>query len=39
MMYSFSEDKVQTAMKLVVVGEEERVIGCHLIENALSVVT
>ncbi len=35
MMYSFSEDKVQTAMKLVVVGEEERVIGCHLIGDGV----
>ncbi len=30
MLYAFSEEKVQTAMKLVVVGEEERVVGCHL---------
>jgi len=31
MMYAFSEAKVQTAMKLVVTGDDERVIGCHLI--------
>lgn len=35
MMYAFSEHKVQTAMKLVVVGEEERVIGCHLIGDGV----
>jgi glutathione reductase (NADPH) len=35
MMYAFSEDKVQTAMKLVVIGEEERVIGCHLIGDGV----
>jgi glutathione reductase (NADPH) len=26
-----SDQKPKTAMKLVVVGEEERVVGCHLI--------
>lgn len=35
MMYAFSEDKVQTAMKLIVVGEEERVVGCHLIGDGV----
>lgn len=35
MMYAFSEEKVQTAMKLVVVGEEERVVGCHLIGDGV----
>jgi glutathione reductase (NADPH) len=31
MLYTFSEDKVQTVMKLVTVGEEERIVGCHII--------
>jgi len=31
-MYSaFTEHKVKTAMKLIVVGEEERIVGCHMI--------
>ena len=34
MYYAFSEDKVATAMKLVVVGDEEKVVGCHLIGMA-----
>lgn len=35
MAYAFSEDKVQTAMKLVVVGKDERVVGCHLIGDGV----
>jgi glutathione reductase (NADPH) len=31
MMYAFSEDKVQTAMKLIVTGAQERIVGCHII--------
>jgi len=31
MVYAFSENKVQTAMKLVTTGAEERVVGCHII--------
>lgn len=31
MMYSFSNEKIRTAMKLVVTGDEERVVGCHII--------
>jgi len=31
MLYTFSEEKVQTAMKLIAVGEEERIVGCHII--------
>jgi glutathione reductase (NADPH) len=31
MFYAVSDQKPKTAMKLVVVGEEERVVGCHLI--------
>jgi len=31
-MYSvFSDHKTQTAMKLVVTGEEERIVGCHMV--------
>jgi glutathione reductase (NADPH) len=35
MAYAFSEAKVQTAMKLVVVGQDERVVGCHLIGDGV----
>lgn len=35
MIYAFSEDKVQTAMKLIVKGDEETVIGCHLIGDGV----
>jgi glutathione reductase (NADPH) len=31
MFHALTEQKPKTAMKLVVVGEEERVVGCHLI--------
>ena len=31
MMYAFSEEKLRTTMKLVVVGEDETVVGCHMI--------
>ncbi len=31
MHYAFSEEKVRTAMKLITVGDDERVIGCHMI--------
>jgi len=31
MMYAFSEDKIQTAMKLIVTGAQERIVGCHII--------
>jgi len=31
MAYAFSENKVQTAMKLVTAGAEEQVVGCHII--------
>lgn len=31
-MYSaFTEHKVKTSMKLIVVGDEERIVGCHMI--------
>ena len=35
MVYAFSDNKVQTAMKLIVTGDEERVIGCHLIGDGV----
>ncbi|MDA0678713.1 MAG: glutathione-disulfide reductase [Proteobacteria bacterium] len=38
MAYAFSEDKVKTAMKLVVVGAEERVVGCHLIGDGVDEI-
>lgn len=31
MVYAFSEQGSETAMKLVTVGEEEKVVGCHVI--------
>lgn len=31
MVYAFSEDKVQTAMKLIVTGKDEKIVGCHII--------
>ncbi|CAA6806409.1 MAG: Glutathione reductase (EC [uncultured Thiotrichaceae bacterium] len=31
MYYAFTQHKVKTVMKLVVLGEEEKVIGCHLL--------
>jgi len=35
MYMAFTEHKVRTAMKLVVVGTEERVVGCHMIGLAV----
>jgi glutathione reductase (NADPH) len=35
MLYALSEKKVQTAMKLVTTGSDERVVGCHLIGDAV----
>lgn len=31
MYYAFSDHKVQTAMKLVCVGAQEKIVGCHVI--------
>jgi glutathione reductase (NADPH) len=31
MFYGLTDDKPQTAMKLVCVGDDERVVGCHVI--------
>jgi len=31
MVYAFSENKVATSMKLVTVGTEEKIVGCHII--------
>ena len=31
MLYAFSEHKTETAMKLVVTGDDEKIIGCHII--------
>jgi glutathione reductase (NADPH) len=31
MVYAFSENKVATSMKLVTVGAEEKIVGCHVI--------
>ena len=31
MVYAFSENKIPTAMKLVTAGDEEKIVGCHVI--------
>ena len=31
MLYAFSEDKLQTAMKLVTTGDDDRIVGLHII--------
>lgn len=31
MYYAFTKHKVKTVMKLIVVGEEEKIVGCHII--------
>ena len=31
MQYAFSDEKVPTTMKLIVTGEDEKIIGCHVI--------
>ena len=31
MVYAFSENKVATSMKLITVGDEEKIVGCHVI--------
>lgn len=31
MLYAFSENKIQTSMKLVTAGADEQVVGCHII--------
>ncbi len=35
MMYAFSEHKTETAMKLVVTGDDEKIIGCHIIGDGV----
>jgi glutathione reductase (NADPH) len=31
MVYAFSEEKIPTAMKLIVTGPDEKIVGCHVI--------
>lgn len=31
MVYAFSDDKIRTAMKLIVTGPDEKIVGCHII--------
>lgn len=38
MYMAFTEHKIKTAMKLVVVGAEERVVGCHMIGLAVDEI-
>lgn len=35
MMYAMSEQSVETAMKMVVVGDEERIVGVHLVGDGV----
>ncbi len=35
MLYAFSEEKMATAMKLIVTGPDERVVGCHMIGDGV----
>lgn len=35
MLYAFSDEKIPTAMKLVVTGKDERIVGCHLIGDGV----
>lgn len=35
MLYAFSEEKIPTAMKLIVAGKEERIVGCHMIGDGV----
>jgi glutathione reductase (NADPH) len=35
MLYAFSEEKVPTAMKLIVTGDEQRIVGCHMIGDGV----
>jgi len=38
MYMAFTDHKVKTAMKLIVVGQEERVVGCHMIGLAVDEI-
>ena len=31
MLYAFSEEKVRSRMKLIVTGNDEKIVGCHII--------
>lgn len=35
MLYAFSEEKTHTSMKLVTAGDNERIVGCHLIGDSV----
>lgn len=35
MLYAFSEEKTLTSMKLVTTGDDERIVGCHLIGDSV----
>ena len=38
MLYAMSEEKLRTTMKLVTVGAEERIVGCHMIGDAVDEI-
>ena len=38
MLYALGEEKMRTKMKLVTVGSEERVVGCHMIGDAVDEI-
>lgn len=35
MVYAFSDEKIQTAMKLITVGSDEKIVGCHMIGDGV----
>ena len=35
MFYALGEDKQKTVMKLVTIGKDERVVGCHIIGDGV----
>ena len=38
MLYALGEEKVPTTMKLVTVGSEETVVGCHMIGDGVDEI-
>jgi glutathione reductase (NADPH) len=38
MLYALGEEKIRTKMKLVTVGEEETVVGCHMIGDGVDEI-
>lgn len=38
MLYSFSDKKIMTTMKLVTTGSDERIVGCHMIGDGVDEI-